>query len=139
MAAYKVQLTYFRLSGKFLAHVECEVAQEAITQIWATIHDLRRMGSLPGLRPNAGRDLFILVDVPAHPQRALHLVMPPFVDNDDITPVRVATSAPPVVRIALEELPSARTTTRDIVKVDLNDEEITPVEVPLPKPPLDEP
>ena len=137
--AYQVQLAYFRLTGKFLAYADCEVVQETLPQIWEVIHDLRRGGRLPGLRPNAGRDLFILVDVPDHPERALHLVMPPFINDDDITPVRVPTGElPPLVRLALDEIPSARTTTRDVVKIVLDDEEVTPVEVPFPKPP-DEP
>lgn len=137
--AYRVQLAYFRLTGKFLTYADCEVVQESLPHIWEAIHDLRRGGRLPGLRPNAGRDLFILVDVPDHPQRALHLVMPPFINDDDITPVRVPTGElPPLVRLTLDEIPSARTTTRDVVKIVLDDEEVTPVEVPLPKPP-DEP
>jgi hypothetical protein len=134
--AYKVQLAYFRLTGKFLTYADCEVARETLAQIWEEIHDLRRVGRLPGLRPNAGRDLFIVVDVPDHPERVLHLVMPPFINEDDITPIRVPTGElSPLVRLTLDEIPSARTTTRDVVKVVLDDEEVTPVEVPLPKPP----
>ena len=124
--AYKVQLAYFRLTGKFLTYADCEVVQETLPGIWEAIHDLRRGGRLPGLRPNAGRDLFILVDVPDHPERALHLVMPPFINDDDITPVRVPTELSPLVRLTLDEIPSARTTTRDVVKIVLDDEEITP-------------
>jgi hypothetical protein len=123
---YKVQLAYFRSTGKFLTYVDYNSERETLAQICDEVHDLRRGGRLPGLRPNAGRDLFILVEVVDHPERLLpHLVMPPFVDNDDITPVHVSTG----------EL--ARTTTRDIVKVVL--EEATPVDKPIPRKPLDEP
>jgi hypothetical protein len=138
---YRVQLAYFRLTGKFLTYADCDIARTDLTQIWEAIHDLRRIGRLPGLRPNAGRDLFIIVDVPDHPERVLHLVMPPFINDDDITPVRVPTGElPPLVRMALDEIPSARTTTRDVVKVVLDDDGgDTPVDRPLPGKLRDEP
>lgn len=70
--------------------------------------------------------------------------MPPFVDDDDVTPPRTSTGEmAPLVRVPLEEMP--RTSTRDVVKVDLeadtvvqSTDEITPVDVPIPKPPIDE-
>jgi hypothetical protein len=139
--ALKVQLAYFRLTGKFLAYADCVVEHETLAQIWEEIHDLRRIGRLPGLRANAGRDLFILVDVVDHPQRQMHLVIPPFVNDDDITPVRVPTGEmQPLVRMPMEEIPSGRTTTRDVVKVEkaviAADEEVTPPDgVPLPSDP----
>ena len=133
---HKVQLAYFRLTGKFLAFADCVVDQEAISAIWSEIHELRRLGRLPGLRVNAGRDLFILVDVVGHPQRELHMVIPPFVNDDDITPVRVPTGEmQPLVRVPLEEMPSSRTTTKDVVRPEKAanaDEETTPRDAPLP-------
>jgi len=139
--AYKVQLIYFRPTGKLLAAVETMIAHESIAKIWDEIDEMRRLGRLPGLRPNAGRDLFIVVDVPDHIQRALHLVIPPFVDEDDITPPRITTEEMvPLVRVPLAEMP--RTTTRDVVKADpeadtvvQDNDEITPVDHPIPKPP----
>jgi hypothetical protein len=146
--AYRVQLTYFRITGKFLAYAEARVEGETLAQIWNNVHELRRLGRLPGLRVNAGRDLFILVDAVDHPERMLHLVMPPFVNDDDITPVRVPTGEMvPLVRVPLEELPYGRTSTRDVVKVEQADienddadpdEEDTPVDRPLPEKPSDE-
>lgn len=134
---YKVLLIYFRQTGKFLATVETTLAIDELVDIWAHIDDLRRLGSLPGLRPGAGRDLFVIVDVPDHPQRVLHMVMPPFIDDDDVTPARTSTGEMlPLVRVPLAEIP--RTSTRDVVKMpalDLSSEEITPVDVPIPKPP----
>lgn len=124
---YKVQLAYFRVTGKFLTFATCDVQQDTLADIWEEIHELRRMGRLPGLRPNAGRDLIILIDVVDHPERLLHIAMPPFVNEEDSTPVRVPVE--PLVRIPLEELP--RTTTRDVLKVMTHDDDITPVEVPL--------
>lgn len=149
---YKVQLIYFRQTGKFLAIAETTIALDEIVEIWEEIDDMRRLGRLPGLRPGAGRDLFVLVDVPDHPKRVLHLVMAPFLDEDDVTPPRIPTvEMVPLVRVPLAEIP--RTTTRDIVKIApteiftekssdpeaaagvSSDEEITPVDVPIPKPP----
>lgn len=139
---YKVQLTYFRQTGKFLTTAETVIAHEAIVEIWEEIDDMRRLGRLPGLRPGAGRDLFIVVDVPDHPQRVLHMVTPPFVDDDDVTPSRVSTGEMvPLIRVPLDEIP--RTTTRDVVKPKVDPEadtavgsdEITPVDLPIPKPP----
>jgi hypothetical protein len=125
--AHKVQLAYFRLTGKFLTFATCLIAQDAISDIWEEVHELRRMGRLPGLRPNAGRDLIILIDVVDHPERLLHIAMPPFVNEEDSTPVRVPVE--PLVRIPLEEIP--RTTTRDVVKPTVHDDDVTPVDVPL--------
>jgi hypothetical protein len=143
---YKVQLIYFQQTGKFLTGVETTIAHDELVEIWEAVDDMRRLGRLPGLRPGAGRDLFIVVDVPDHPQRALHMVMPPFVDDDDVTPSRVSTGEMiPTVRVPLDELP--RTSTRDILRVDpavddsavvvLSDEEITPVDQPIPESPDD--
>jgi len=148
--AYKIQLIYFRQTGKFLTIADATIAHEELVDIWEEVDDMRRMGRLPGLRPGAGRDLFVIIDVPDHPQRVLHMVMPPFHDEDDVTPMRIPTGEmEPLVRMPLAEIP--RTTTRDVVKqaadaikqadddansdtVIASDDEITPVDVPLPKP-----
>lgn len=145
--AYKVQLIYFRQTGKFLTTAETVIAHDAIVEIWEAIDDMRRLGRLPGLRPGAGRDLFIIADVPDHPQRVLHMVMPPFQDEDDFTPPHISTEEMvPLVRVPLAEIP--RTSTRDVVKppdadpeadtIVLSDDEITPVEHRIPKPPEDD-
>src|ERR1700751_1332317 len=113
---YKVQLIYFRQTGKFLAGAQAVIAHEGLLEIWEELDDMRRLGRLPGLRQGAGRDLFILVDVPDHPDRVLHMVMPPFVDEDDVTPPRVSTREMlPLVRLPLSEFP--RTSMNDILKI----------------------
>lgn len=142
--AYKVQLIYFRQTGKFLATTETTSECDTLAEIWEEIDDTRRLGRLPGLRPGAGRDLFIVVDVPDHPQRVLHMVTPPFQDEDDFTPPRISTGEMvPLVRVPLAEIP--RTSTRDVVKppdadpdadtVVLSNDEVTPVDQKIPKPP----
>lgn len=142
---YKVQLTYFRPHGKFLTAAETTIAHDELVEIWEEVDDMRRLGRLPGLRPGAGRDLLIVVDVPNHPQRVLHMVMPPFIDDDDVTPPRIPTiEMVPLVRLPISEMP--RTSTRDIVQPDADpqldvppadSDEITPVDVPIPQPPQD--
>ena len=115
--AYKVQLTYFRPPGKFLASAEALTSREAIIEVWADVNNMRRLGQLPGLRPGAGRDLFVVIDVPDHPQRRLHMVMPPFLDEDDVTPARTMMGeAALLVRVPLN-VQAPRTTTRDVVKI----------------------
>lgn len=112
--AYRVQLTYFRPPGKFLASSETSTSREEIAEIWSDINDLRRLGQLPGLRPGAGRDLFVLIDVPDHPQRTLHIVMPPFLDEEDVTPARsMRGEAALLVRVPLNTR-EPRTTPRDV-------------------------
>lgn len=145
IVAYKVQLIYFRQTGKFLTSAETTVEHEDILEIWKAVDDMRRMGRLPGLRPGAGRDLIIIVDVPDHPKRVLQLVMPPFIDEDDVTPPHMPTGDMlPLVRVPLDEIP--RTTTRDIVRIDLeaeaeadtvvaSDDDVTPPDQAIPKPP----
>jgi hypothetical protein len=143
---YKVHLAYFRLSGRFLTFADVVINHETLIEIWAEIVELRRIGALPGLRPKAGRDLLILVDVLAHPERQLHLIIPPFVNEEDDTPVRVPTGemqpltrataedwSAPMVRIPADELPIGRTTTRDVVRPEADDE-ITPVGLSIPEP-----
>lgn len=135
---YRVQLVYFRplgpKQGDFLAFAEIDLVEEGLHEIWEEIRELRRMGQLPGLRPNSGRDLFILVDVPGHPGRRLQLLIPPYINDEDVTPVRVPTGEmrPLSVRLPLEEIPTARTTTRDVLKTEPEaDEEVTPVDRPV--------
>ncbi len=137
---YLVHLAYFRPSGRFLAYASATINHDRLVDIWAEIVEMRRIGELPGLRPKAGRDLLILVDVTDHQERKLHLIIPPFINDDDVTPVRVAwfhseheEHSAPIVRIPLDELPIGRTTTRDVIRPE-TDEDKTPVEVPIPKP-----
>lgn len=134
--SYLVHLAYFRPSGRFLAYATTVIEREALVDIWAEIVEMRRIGELPGLRPKSGRDLLILVDIVGHPERRLHLIIPPFINDDDVTPVRVRPTnddrSSPMVRIPLDELPVGRTTTRDVIRPEVDDEK-TPVDRPLPK------
>jgi hypothetical protein len=130
---YKVQLHYFRQTGKFLTTAETTSACDKIAEIWAEVDNMRRLGRLPGLRLGAGRDLFVLVDVPTHPQQVLHLVMAPCLDEDDVTPPGTSTGdMVPLVRVPLAEMP--RSNTRDVVEaVVLSDDDDTSVDRPIPQ------
>jgi hypothetical protein len=88
--SYKVHLTYFRPTGKYLSRAVTVIELDTLEAIWAEIHELRRLGRLPGIRPNAGRDLFVIVDIPGHPERRPHLVRPPSLDEEDVTLVQVS-------------------------------------------------
>ena len=117
---YQVQLSYFRQTGKLLALAELLSSREELAETWADVNDLRRLGRLPHLRPGTGRDLFVIIDVPDHPQRELHMVMPPLLDEDDVTPARMMAGEPTLlVRVPLVE--GSQTTTRDIIKPDKDD------------------
>lgn len=111
---YQVQLSYFRPTGKFLTAATTTSSRAALHEIWADVNEMRRLGRLPNLRPGTGHDLFVVVDVPDHPQRTPHMVMPPLLDEDDVTPVRAMTGEPALlVRVPLRVSP--RTSTRDVV------------------------
>lgn len=107
-----------------MANAETLTSREAITEVWADVNDMRRLGQLPGLRPGAGRDLFIVIDVPDHPQRRLHMVMPPFLDEDDVTPTRsMMGETALLVRVPLNAQTPQTTTTRDVVRAENADDE----------------
>lgn len=104
--AYRVKLNYFRQTGRFVSAAETTSTREALSEIWSDVNDMRRLGQLPNLRPGTGRDLFVIVDVPDHPQCVLHMVTPPFLDEDDITPARTMTGEPALlVRVPLDTAP----------------------------------
>lgn len=123
-----------------MAYATTVIDREKLVDIWAEIVEMRRIGELPGLRPKSGRDLLILVDIMGHPERRLHLIIPPFINDDDVTPVRVRPTnddwSSPMVRIPLDELPVGRTTTRDVIRPEVDDEK-TPVDRPPVKPDKD--
>ena len=132
--AYKIRLFYFKPTGQFLANVEIEIDRATVEEVWEEVHELRRMGRLPALRANAGRDLFVLVDIFDQPLLApklrLHLVLPPTLGEEDVTAVRVPTGEmTPLVGLPLEAMP--RTSTRDVVKERSSDADVTPVD-PIP-------
>lgn len=125
---HQVSLVYFRPSGKYLTHALALVDHDELEAIWEEIHELRRIGRLPGLRVNSGRDLTILVDVPDHPHRKPYIAFPASVEEEDVTPIRVPTGEmEPIVKLHMESIPASRTSTKDVVK-QISEDEITPVD-----------
>jgi len=96
---HRVQLTYFRPTGRYLARAEVLVPLDQLEEIWEEVDQLRRLGRLPGLRPGAGRGLLVLVEVPDHPRGVARLVMAPVLDEDDVT-----ASRPSQVEVVVGEL-----------------------------------
>lgn len=83
----RVELTYFSPRGDFVKRVGLELPADEVEHVWEDIAIKRRIGQLPGLRPNSGRDHIVHVLA----MGIEHLVMPPHVDDDDVTPVRIPT------------------------------------------------
>ncbi len=79
----RVLLTYFRPSGKFYSEGEYEAWDgKPLYEIWADVKSLMIAKCLPGLM--AGHDDYIVsIDVPAHPTRHPHLIIPDMSDNSD--------------------------------------------------------
>src|SRR5688500_3124240 len=82
----RVDLLYFRPTGSFLQRAEYESRHVGLVDIWEEVAVMRRLGRLPGLREKSGRDLYIVVL-----SEPPFLIRPPFVDEDDVTPMRVPT------------------------------------------------
>lgn len=93
----RVYLSYFPPSGgEPVAAAEFESAHTELGAVVEQIVVKRRIGELPGLRRNSGRNSPILI---AFGDGRLHLAMPPFVDDEDHTPIRVPTQEmPPLER-----------------------------------------
>ncbi len=125
--SYKVQLVYFRANGHYCAVGDYTTVHDQLPDVWEEIHELRRMGRLPGLRPNAGRDLTVLVDVVGHPTHRPHLVIPPRIDDGDVTPTRVPTiemvplviEIPPLERNEFEKEDGRPDSTGEVTTVEL--------------------
>ena len=133
----EVHLIYFRPTGKFLSRAKTTSSREELVQIWEEVHEMRRLGRLPGLRPNAGRDLFVIVDVPDHPRRELRLVMPPLIDEDDVTPPRISPETLGPFE-SLEQIGPvetlARTSTRDVIDPEADTVVVDDGDAAIPKP-----
>lgn len=83
----RVLLTYFTSRGHFHAVTTHETSHTDLEDICEEVAVLRRIGRLPGQRVNAARDHYVLVEAGGYRQ----LVVPPRIDDEDETPVRVPT------------------------------------------------
>lgn len=71
---YKVNLTYFKHNGSFYSGGEYTSDKEFLFEIFDEVREMERCYELPGLRGND--HWLVLVDVPDHPDRHPHLIVP---------------------------------------------------------------
>ena len=70
----KVELNYFKNTGKWYTEASYETNLKDLHSIWNEIRGMKETKELPGLISGHG-DLLILVDVPEHPNRHPHLII----------------------------------------------------------------
>lgn len=70
---YKVELTYFRESGKYYCHGEYEAPDVPLYHIWSQVMRMKDNGNLPGLVRGAN-EFHVLINVPGHPHDHPHLI-----------------------------------------------------------------
>lgn len=70
----KVELTYFRPSGKFYSLYDYETKQTKLHEIWDEVEDMKIAKDLPGLMSGHG-DYVIYISVPLHPHNHPHLLL----------------------------------------------------------------
>ena len=74
----KVNLNYFKPSGKWYGEGSYDTEPKDLWEIWLEVKDKNEYGGLPGLVPEHTTEYFmILVDVPEHKHNHPHIVMPP--------------------------------------------------------------
>lgn len=75
----KVQLTYFKPSGKYCSDSVFDMiptSLDSLSEIWDAAERRQKDGNLPGLVEDSGREFFILVGVPDHPHDHPKLILP---------------------------------------------------------------
>ena len=73
---YKVELCYYKTSGKYYAHGEYVSDKEAIHAIFTEAVELVRSGKGPGLVEGASKQFYAAVTVPDHPHEHPFLIVP---------------------------------------------------------------
>jgi len=71
----KVKLDYFRTAGKWYSSSEYQSSLVGLHEIWQEVSTMSHEGHLPGLVEGCS-GFIVLVDVPDHPHRHPHLVIP---------------------------------------------------------------
>ena len=64
--SYRVQLTYFKPSGKYYSTGDYDTDREWMFEIFEEVRELRDAGNLPHL-VKGSKEFHILVEVPGHP------------------------------------------------------------------------
>lgn len=70
----KVELIYFKPSGKYYSSGDYETTRQHIFEIFEEVQDMADEGNLPGLMPGSF-SFHILIGVPKHPQNYPHLLV----------------------------------------------------------------
>lgn len=71
----KVNLTYFKVSGKYYIGTSYRTEHESLLDIWKEVENMRAEDRLPGLKEGLANEEFtILVDVPEHTDNHPHLL-----------------------------------------------------------------
>ncbi len=74
-APWRVKLTYFKQSGKYYSDGEYWSGKLALYEIWEEVNEMLSSGKRPGL-VNGKNEFYVTVDVPEHPHRHPHLIIP---------------------------------------------------------------
>lgn len=72
--SYKVELTYFKQSGKYYGDGEYISNQEHLFMIWDELSEMFARGERPGL-VNGKQFFNTLVNVPGHPHEHPYIIM----------------------------------------------------------------
>lgn len=72
----KVQLVYYKPSGKYYSDAEYFTGETDLWMIWNEVEDKLIEGKLPGLVDGA-REFIVSVYVPEHPYNHPHLIIKP--------------------------------------------------------------
>lgn len=71
--AHKVELTYFKQTGKYYSDSEYESNKQDLWEIWDEVRELAKYKRLPGI---FGSEFYILVKVPTHEHNHPRLIIP---------------------------------------------------------------
>jgi len=77
----RVDLTYFKPSGKYYSNGEYDTVKTGLWEIFAEVEQMRNEGRLPDLVEGA-KEFAVLVDVPEHPHR--HPALIPYLELPDM-------------------------------------------------------
>lgn len=77
----KVQLVYYKPSGKFYSDAEYFTGEKDLWMIWNEVEEKLTDGRLPGLVDGA-KEFIISVNVPEHRYNHPHLIIKPELYND---------------------------------------------------------
>ena len=75
----KVNLIYFKQTGKFFSEGTYETEKEHLFQIFTEVREKTHSGDLPGLIKGHS-EFLVSIDVPDHPHRHPHLITHAFCD-----------------------------------------------------------